>query len=369
MSAQGSPRAGINGREPSARSALSFATASYRIAAIQSHSQQPEAPISAPILITGVAGFIGHAVAAALLSNGREVIGLDNLNAYYDPALKQARLARLREHEKFAFHRLDLTDEPGMQALFGAHEFRQVVHLAAQAGVRYSIEAPGQYLSSNIAGLTVLLECCVRHGARHLLYASSSSVYGDTEQTPFSENDAADRPRNVYAATKRAGELLAYAYARIHGLPSTGMRYFTVYGPWGRPDMAAMAFAKDLLAGRPLKVFGDGRQRRAFTYIGDVVRGTLAVLERGAPARQPPAALYNLGSDQEVELLEFIRMLAGEMGRECKVEFRPEPPGEMRATLPGMLAMRRDFGFAPQVGLKDGLSQFVRWHREYYGWE
>lgn len=318
-----------------------------------------------PILITGVAGFIGHAVAAALLSDGRGVVGLDNLNAYYDPALKHARLACLREHEKFAFHRLDLTDEPGMQALFGTHEFRRVVHLAAQAGVRYSIEAPGQYLSSNIAGLTVLLECCARHGVQHLLYASSSSVYGDTEQMPFAEKDAADRPRSVYAATKRAGELLAYAYARIHGLPSTGMRYFTVYGPWGRPDMAAMTFAEDLLAGRPLKVFGDGRQRRAFTYIDDAVKATLAILERGAPAGRPPAALYNIGSDQDAELLEFIRMLAGEMQCGCEIEFQPEPAGEMRATLPDTSAMRRDFGFEARVGLKRGLREFARWFREY----
>ena len=324
-------------------------------------------PVEAPVLITGAAGFIGHAVAKALLGAGRQVVGLDNLNAYYDPALKRARLARLEEHHGFSFRKLDLADEGGMQALFARHGFRQVVHLAAQAGVRYSIEAPQQYISSNIAGLTVLLECCVRHGVEHLLYASSSSVYGDTEKTPFSEEDAADRPRSLYAATKRAGELLAYSYARIHGLPSTGIRYFTVYGPWGRPDMAAMTFAGDLRTGRPLEVFGDGRQRRAFTFIDDVVDGTLAILERGAPARQPPAALYNLGSDQDVELLEFIRILAAEMKCDYKIRFRPEPPGEMRATLPDMSAMRRDFGFEPKVGLKAGLGQFAGWFRDYSG--
>ena len=326
-----------------------------------------ETPIDAPILITGAAGFIGHAVAKALLSDGREVVGVDNLNAYYDPALKQARLARLREHEGFSFHKMDLAEESGMQALFRAHEFRQVVHLAAQAGVRYSIEAPQQYISSNVTGLTVLLECCVRHEVEHLLYASSSSVYGDAEKTPFSEDDAAVRPRSLYAATKRAGELLAYSYARIHELPSTGIRYFTVYGPWGRPDMAAITFAKKLAGGKPLQVFGDGKQRRAFTFIGDAVRGTLAILEAGPPSGQPPAALYNLGSEEDVELLDFIRMLGREMGAEVEIEFAPEPPGEMRATLPDMSAMRRDFGFEPNVGLERGVRDFVRWFRKYRG--
>lgn len=295
------------------------------------------------------------------MADGLEVVGLDNLNAYYDPALKHARLARLREHEGFSFHKLDLADESGMQALFDAHEFSQVVHLAAQAGVRYSIKAPQQYLSSNVSGLTVLLECCVRHDVEHLLYASSSSVYGDSEKTPFSESDAADRPRSVYAATKRAGELLAYSYARIHDLPSTGIRYFTVYGPWGRPDMAAMTFAQDLRAGRALKVFGDGRQRRAFTYIDDAVRGTLAILNAGPPSGQPQAALYNLGSGQDVELLEFIRILSREMGCRYEIELAPEPPGEMRATLPDMSAMRRDFGFEPETDLEQGLRAFARW--------
>ena len=306
-------------------------------------------------------------MAKALLSDGREVVGVDNLNAYYDPALKQARLARLREHEGFSFHKMDLAEESGMQALFRAHEFRQVVHLAAQAGVRYSIEAPQQYISSNVTGLTVLLECCVRHNVEHLLYASSSSVYGDTEKTPFTEEDAADRPRSVYAATKRAGELLAYSYARIHELPSTGIRYFTVYGPWGRPDMAAITFAKKLAGGKPLQVFDDGKQRRAFTFIGDAVRGTLAILEAGPPSGQPPAALYNLGSEEDVELLDFIRMLGREMGAEVEIEFAPEPPGEMRATLPDMSAMRRDFGFEPNVGLERGVRDFVRWFRKYRG--
>lgn len=295
------------------------------------------------------------------------MVGLDNLNPYYDPALKNARLARLREFPGFYFHRLDLEDEAGMQSLFEAHGFRRVVHLAAQAGVRYSIEAPGQYISSNVTGMTVLLECCVRHGVEHLVYASSSSVYGDSEETPFSEGGAADRPRSVYAATKRAAELLAYTYARIHDLPSTGIRYFTVYGPWGRPDMAAMTFAEELRAGRPLKVFGDGRQRRAFTYIDDVVEGTLAILERGAPAGRPPGALYNLGSCEDVELLDFIRILAREMGCRHEIEFAPEPPGEMRATLPDMSAMRRDFGFEPKVGLEEGLGKFVRWFRAHSG--
>lgn len=324
-------------------------------------------PISAPILITGAAGFIGHAVAAALLRDGMEVVGLDNLNAYYDPALKNARLARLRAYDGFSFHQLDLADESGMQALFAAHGFRRVVHLAAQAGVRYSIEAPQQYIASNIAGMTALLECCARHRVQHLVYASSSSVYGDTAQTPFSADDAADRPRSVYAATKRAGELLAYSYARIHGLPSTGIRYFTVYGPWGRPDMAAMIFAERIATGKRVAVFGDGRQRRAFTYIGDAVKGTCAILHGGPPSGQPPATLYNLGSEQGVELLDFIRILGRAMGAEAAIRFAPEPPGEMRETLPDMTSMRRDFGFEPGVGLEEGLGEFVRWFRDYSG--
>lgn len=301
------------------------------------------------------------------MADGVELVGLDNLNPYYDPALKKARLARLRENAGFSFHELDLADEAGMEALFSRHRFRRVVHLAAQAGVRYSIEAPGQYISGNVAGMTVVLECCVRHGVEHLVFASSSSVYGDTEKAPFSEADGADRPRSVYAATKRAGELLAYSYAGVHGLPSTGIRYFTVYGPWGRPDMAAMTFAGNLRTGRPLKVFGDGRQRRAFTYIDDAVRGTLAILKSGPPAGRPPAALYNLGSAQDVELREFIRILSREMGRRYEIEFASELPGEMRATLPDMTAMRRDFGFEPKVGLEEGLGEFVRWFREYSG--
>ena len=299
------------------------------------------------------------------MSEGSRVVGLDNLNPYYDPALKNARLARLREFPGFSFHRLDLEDKAGMESLFVAHGFRRVVHLAAQAGVRYSIEAPGQYVSSNVAGMTALLECCVRHGVRHLLYASSSSVYGDAEKTPFSEKDDAARPRNVYAATKRAGELLAYSYAGVHGLPSTGIRYFTVYGPWGRPDMAAMTFAERLAAGKSVKVFGDGRQRRAFTCIDDAVRGTIAILNACPLSGQPPAAVYNLGSEEEVELLDFIRILGREMGVQVEIEFAPEPPGEMRATLPDMSAMRRDFGFHPRVGLEEGLAEFARWFRDY----
>ena len=273
----------------------------------------------------------------------------------------------MNEHQGFSFHKLDLADQEAMRELFARYELERVVHLAAQAGVRYSIEVPGQYISSNVTGLTVLLECCVRHGVQHLVYASSSSVYGDTEETPFSEACAADRPRSVYAATKRAGELLAYSYAVVHGLPSTGIRYFTVYGPWGRPDMAAIRFAEELSSGRRLKVFGDGRQRRAFTYIDDAVRGTLEILKAGPPPRQPPAALYNLGCGQDVELLEFIRILEREMGAEAEIEFAPEPPGEMRATLPDMTAMRRDFGFEPRVGLAEGIGEFVRWFREYSG--
>ena len=302
----------------------------------------------------------------ALLSEGYAIVGLDNLNAYYDPALKRARLGRLRKHSAFVFRQLDLADELEMQGLFAENGFRQVVHLAAQAGVRYSIEAPQEYVSSNVRGFTTLLECCARNGVEHLVYASSSSVYGDTERAPFRLDDAADRPRSVYAASKRAGELLAYAYAGIHGLASTGIRYFTVYGPWGRPDMAAMIFANRMRQGRPLEVFGDGRQRRAFTYIDDAVRGTLAILEGGCPSAEPPAALYNLGCCEDVELLEFIEVLAKQLQSEADIRFAPEPPGEMRATLPDMSGMQRDFGFEPRIGLEEGLAGFARWFRAYF---
>ena len=304
----------------------------------------------------------------ALLAQGREVVGIDNLNAYYDPALKQARLDRLRAHSAFTFQRLNLTDEPGMRALFQQHGFRRVVHLAAQAGVRYSIEAPQEYVASNVAGFTAILECCAYNNVKHLVYASSSSVYGDSERASFPLDDAADRPKSVYAATKRAGELLAYAYARIHGLANTGIRYFTVYGPWGRPDMAPMIFARQLLDGKPLEVFGDGRQRRAFTFIDDVVRGTLAILDGAPSSRVPPAVLYNLGSLKGVELLEFIRVLAEQLGCRTEIRFAPEPPGEMRATLPDMSAMQRDFGFEPRVSLQEGLEKLARWFRQYYGY-
>ena len=231
--------------------------------------------------------------------------------------------------------------------------------------MRHSIEAPQEYIHSNVTGFAVLLECCAREGVGHLVYASSSAVYGDTRKSPFSLDDPADCPASVYAATKRAGELLACSYARIHGLASTGIRYFTVYGPWGRPDMAPMIFARSLLAGKPLQVFGDGRQRRAFTYIGDVVRGTLAILHKDAPSGKPPAALYNLGACADVELLEFIRILAGQLGCEAQIEHAPEPPGEIRATLPDMSAMRHDFGFEPAVPLEQGVAAFARWFREY----
>ena len=273
----------------------------------------------------------------------------------------------MRRHPAFVFSEADIGDQASVAVLFRRHAFRRVIHLAAQAGVRYSIEAPQDYVAANIAGFTVVLECCARHSVEHLIYASSSSVYGDSERTPFAVEDAADRPRNVYAASKRAGELLAYAYARIHGLSSTGIRYFTVYGPWGRPDMAPMIFAQRLRAGRVLEVYGDGQQRRAFTYINDAVEGTLAILDAPPPAGPPPAALYNLGSSEDVELLEFLRLLAGELGSTARLEFSPSPPGEMRITLPDMSAMQRDFGFEPRVGLRDGLAKFARWFIDFEG--
>ncbi|MGH6946241.1 MAG: NAD-dependent epimerase/dehydratase family protein [Kiloniellales bacterium] len=322
------------------------------------------------LLVTGVAGFIGFHVADALLARGERVIGVDNLNDYYDPGLKQARLARLEGQPGFGFRRLDIAEDGALAALAGAQpEIAGVVHLAAQAGVRYSLENPQAYLHSNVTGQLQVLEACRRlPRLAQLVYASSSSVYGANEKLPFSEDDPVDRPTSIYAATKRAGELLAATYARLYGLPATGLRFFTVYGPWGRPDMAYWRFAEAILDGRPITLFNEGRMKRDFTYIDEVVAGVLAALDRPlAAGESPPHRLYNLGNNRPVALGRFVEALELACGRKAERRLAPMQPGEVEATYADIGRARRDLGFEPKTGIEEGLKRFVGWFREWNG--
>jgi UDP-glucuronate 4-epimerase len=323
------------------------------------------------ILVTGCAGFIGMHVAAALLNRGEAVIGVDDLNAYYDPALKQARLKLIEREPGFRFLRLDIADQESLRAgLAGAvADVTGVVHLAAQAGVRWSLQRPFDYVRSNLQGHMVVLELA-RHelpALRHLVYASSSSVYGGNAKLPFSIEDRVDHPVSLYAATKRADELLSEAYARLYGIPLTGLRFFTVYGPWGRPDMAYYSFTDALAAGRPITLFNDGRMRRDFTYIDDIVGGVLAALDRPPDrAHGPPHRLYNLGNNQPEELLHFVKVLEGALETTAQLRFAPMQPGDVVETFADIEATRRDLGWEPQVGLEEGLARFVAWYRAYH---
>ena len=338
--------------------------------------------IRSPILITGVAGFIGAAVAEALLRRGEAVVGIDNLNTYYDPALKRARLERLGQipgsSESFAFAQLDLEDGPALAELFAAHRPQAVVHLAAQAGVRYSIENPAAYIQSNLVGFGHLLEGCRHHGIHHLVYASSSSVYGGNRNLPFSEQQPVNHPVSLYAATKKANELMAHTYSHLYGLPATGLRFFTVYGPWGRPDMAPMLFAKAILAGEPIRVFNQGHMRRDFTYIDDIVEGVLRCLDKPAtadpsfdPLRPNPATaaaphrLFNIGNAQPVELLHFITLLEQALGREAIKTFEPMQPGDVVETAADTSALEAWVGFRPHTPLHVGLERFAAWVKDY----
>ncbi len=323
------------------------------------------------VLVTGVAGFIGFHVAQALLDHGRRVVGVDNLNDYYDPALKRARLARLETREEFSFQRLDLADREALPALCAATpEVEQMVHMAAQAGVRYSLDHPFAYVDANVGGQLVVLEACRRlPRLRHLVYASSSSVYGANTKLPFSVEDRVDHPVSLYAATKRAGELMAETYARLYDLPLTGLRFFTVYGPWGRPDMAYFLFTKAILEGQPIRVFNEGKMRRDFTYIDDVVAGVLAALERPpeAAGETPPHRLYNLGNNRTEDLMRFIAVLEKACEREARKEFAGMQPGDVRETYADIAPARHDLGFDPKTTIDEGLPRFVAWFREYYG--
>ncbi len=331
------------------------------------------------ILVTGAAGFIGMTASLRLLERGDEVVGLDNLNDYYDVQLKRDRLARLQPHPAFRFVQLDVADRPGIEQLFAAEKFDRVIHLAAQAGVRYSLQNPHAYVDSNIVGFVNILEGCRHNQVQHLAYASSSSVYGGNTRMPFSEHDSVDHPVSLYAATKKANELMAHTYSHLYGLPTTGLRFFTVYGPWGRPDMALFLFTKAMLEGRPIEVFNEGRMQRDFTYIDDIVEGVLRVLDRPAepdadfdtakpdPARSwAPFRVFNIGNQGPVELMGFIEAIESELGMKAQKNLRPMQPGDVPATHADVSALTRWTDFKPATSVTTGVSRFVRWYRDYY---
>ena len=330
------------------------------------------------VLVTGAAGFIGAAVALRLLQSGERVIGLDNLNGYYDPALKRARLDRLGvAGGDWSFHQLDLENGAAIADLFGSHQPRAVVHLAAQAGVRYSIENPAAYIQSNLDGFGNVLEGCRHQGVEHLVYASSSSVYGGNRQMPFSEQHPVNHPVSFYAATKKANELMAHTYSHLYGLPATGLRFFTVYGPWGRPDMAPILFAKAILSGQPIKVFNQGQMQRDFTYIDDIVEGVIRCLNKPAsadPSFDPldpnpataavPHRLFNIGNSQPTPLLRFIELLEKALGVEAIKDFQPMQPGDVVATAADTSALEAWVGFHPNTPLDQGLAHLASWIKE-----
>jgi UDP-glucuronate 4-epimerase len=321
------------------------------------------------ILLTGAAGFIGFHVAKALLERGERIVGVDNLNDYYDVSLKEARLAQLHVFPSFSFAKLDVADRAGVFALVERHnDLRSIIHLAAQAGVRYSLENPYAYIDANVTGTLVMFEAARRlDQLTGITYASSSSVYGANQKQPFSVDDRVDRPVSLYAATKRSCELIAHTYSHLYGVPATGLRFFTVYGPWGRPDMAAFLFTRAILAGEPIKVFNEGRMARDFTYIDDIVAGTIAAHDR------PPTAtdgishrIYNLGNHRPEKLLDFIAVLERELGRTAEKQLLPLQPGDVPESFADIEASRRDLGFEPKTTIEVGLARFVQWYKQYY---
>lgn len=330
-------------------------------------------------LVTGCAGFIGFHLCHRLLEEGRAVAGLDNLNPYYDPALKCARLDQLTAYSSFHFHQLDLADRGGMAALFRDGHFETVVNLAAQAGVRHSLKDPHAYADANLTGFLNVLEGCRHSGVKHLVFASSSSVYGANTSMPFSTCQNVDHPLSLYAATKKANELMAHAYSHLYALPATGLRFFTVYGPWGRPDMALFLFTRAILAGEPLEVFNFGKMRRDFTYVDDIVEGVARVMDRipqpdpGWNAAAPnsstssaPYRLYNIGNNNPVELMDLIGALEAKLGRKAKLKMLPMQPGDVPATYADVDDLIRDTGFKPSTSIETGVGRFVDWYREYY---
>ncbi|RLB10056.1 MAG: capsular biosynthesis protein CpsI [Deltaproteobacteria bacterium] len=331
------------------------------------------------VLVTGAAGFIGFHVSKSLLDRGDDVVGLDNLNDYYDVDLKKARLRILEDYENFKFVKCDLADRATMEKLFGSENFERVINLAAQAGVRYSLKNPHSYIDSNVVGFLNILEGCRHNKVEHLVYASSSSVYGANTKMPFSVHHNVDHPISLYAASKKANELMAHTYSHLYGLPTTGLRFFTVYGPWGRPDMALFLFTKAILAGEPIKVFNFGNMERDFTYIDDIVLGVVRVTDR-IPAGNPewsgddpdpgssyaPYRLYNIGNNQPVQLMKYIEVLEKTLGKEAKKEFLPMQPGDVPKTYADVDDLIADVGFKPSTPIEEGVERFVKWYREYY---
>ena len=331
------------------------------------------------VLITGAAGFIGFHVAQRLLSSGSTVVGLDSVNDYYDPRLKEARLDILRRQSNFTFVKSDLADREAMKSLFAQHRFPVVIHLAAQAGVRYSLENPHAYTDANIEGFLNVLEGCRHYGCKHLLFASSSSVYGANTKLPFSVRDNVDHPISLYAASKKANELMAHAYSHLYRIPATGLRFFTVYGPWGRPDMAMFIFAKAISEGKPIRLFNHGNMRRDFTYVDDIVEAIVRLTGRppqGNPARSAtdtdpsssaaPWKIYNIGNNRPEELLHVVTLLEKEFGRGAIKEMLPMQPGDVPATYADIEDLARDIGFKPSTPIEDGIARFSKWFREYH---
>jgi len=331
------------------------------------------------ILVTGAAGFIGSSLSIRLLERGDQVIGIDNHNDYYDPALKEARLARHVDHPNYTHVRIDLEDREGMAELFKIHQPQGVVNLAAQAGVRYSIENPLAYVDTNLVGFAHILEGCRYNGVEHLVYASSSSVYGSNTSMPFSIHDNVDHPLSLYAATKKANELMAHTYSNLYQLPTTGLRFFTVYGPWGRPDMALFKFTKAMLAGESIPVFNYGKHRRDFTYIDDIVEGVIRVLDRPAPpnpewsgadpdsgSSQAPWRVYNIGNNSPVELMDYIEALEDALGIKAEKELLPLQPGDVPDTYANVDDLVREFSYKPEMPIRDGVQNFVEWYRSYH---
>jgi UDP-glucuronate 4-epimerase len=331
------------------------------------------------VLVTGAAGFIGFHVAQRLLSNGRRVVGLDVLNNYYDPKLKEARLEILKRHQDFTFAKLDLTDRAATKSLFAQHRFPAVIHLAAQAGVRYSLEHPHAYTDANVEGFVNVLEGCRHNACKHLVFASSSSVYGANTKLPFSVQDNVDHPISLYAASKKANELMAHAYSHLYRIPATGVRFFTVYGPWGRPDMAMFLFAKAIIDGTPIKLFNHGKMRRDFTFVEDVSEAVVRLLER-PPQGNPnwsgdkpdpatsaaPWKIYNIGNNNPEELLHVVSLLEKEFGRTVIKEMLPMQPGDVPATYADIEDLAREIGFRPTTAIEDGVAQFAKWYRDYH---
>lgn len=333
----------------------------------------------ARILVTGAAGFIGYHTSERLLARGDEVVGLDNVNNYYDPTLKEARLARLARHPGFRLVRLELGDRDGVERIFREEQFDRVIHLAAQAGVRYSLTNPHAYIDSNLVGFLHILEGCRHHGVQHLTYASSSSVYGANTAMPFSVHQNVDHPVSLYAATKKANELMAHTYSHLYGLPTTGLRFFTVYGPWGRPDMALFLFTKAILEGQPIDVFNHGKMQRDFTYVDDIVEGVIRTSDHIAapnpdwdsdhpdPATsKAPYRIYNIGNNNPVELMHLIATLEQALGRTAEKRMLPIQPGDVPATYADVDALVQDVGFAPRTSIETGVANFVAWYRDYY---